>query len=105
MEPAVGGGIDNESLKKITIPVFIVGSKQNDFLSYEDNALYYSKYIPRSKLTTLERGEGHFIFIDKCTPYGKFILKQICIDREGINRDEIHKEIFEAAYRFLADSL
>ena len=100
MEPALGYGIDKSSLEKINIPVYIVGCQKNDFLSYKGNAYYYAQNIPNAKLKTLDKGEGHFIFIDKCHGLGNLFYKQICIDKDGINRENIHKEIAEKAYQF-----
>jgi len=94
MDPALGHVTNEESLKRIEIPVLVIGSKQNDFLTYDTHAGYYAKNIPQAKNFVLDNGEGHFVYLDKCEHTYKANGVSICTDREGVNRNEVHKSIY-----------
>ena len=101
MDPALGHVTNEESLKRIEIPVLVIGSKQNDFLTYDTHAGYYAKNIPQAKNVVLDNGEGHFVYLDKCDHTYKAIGVSICTDREGVDRNEVHKSIYTHLFGFI----
>lgn len=101
MDPALGHVTKEKSLKSIEIPVLVIGSKQNDFLTYDTHAGYYAKNIPHAQNIVLNNGEGHFVYLDKCDHSYTAIGVSICTDRAGIDRSEIHERIYPHLFGFI----
>jgi len=101
MDPALGHVTNENSLKSIEIPVLVIGSKQNDFLTYDTHAGYYAKNIPQAKNVVLNNGEGHFVYLDKCNHSYKAIGVPLCTDRKGVDRDEVHERIYPHLFGFI----
>ena len=100
-DPAAGHIMNVDSLKNITLPILIVGAKQNDFLPFDNHAAFYDENIPLSTLVTLNNGEGHFVFIDSCEHDYKAMGLSLCKDRDGVNRDDTHNRLYADIFKFI----
>ncbi|MDB6063042.1 MAG: lipoprotein signal peptide [Verrucomicrobiaceae bacterium] len=108
MAPAVGQGIEADSLTRINIPVYIVTAADDEILKPALNAARYARYIPNVQFNELSNG-GHFAFLPDCTTTGKivttFMQFDICGNRNSGNRSAIHGTVNAAAIEFFTQSL
>ncbi len=105
MDPAVGPGYSAESLARVSIPVLVIGSEDNDFLPFEHHAGRYAGLMPHASLIKLSRGEGHFVYLNVCTSSMTANGVPLCTDREGVNREDVHAELAPRILEFLAGAL
>lgn len=101
LDPALGPGVIAKSAKNIELPSLIIGSRNNDFLPFEQHAGLYASKIPKASLYTLDENEGHFIYLDQCVIDAKAQGVAICADREGVNRQAAHEKMLPWILHFL----
>lgn len=101
MDPALGPSVSKGALTNIDLPTLIIGSVQNDFLNYDAHANYYAKAIKGAKLVALEQGEGHFVYLDKCSHPHKAMGVSLCQDRKGIDREKVHLALMSEISDFI----
>ncbi|CAM1341919.1 alpha/beta hydrolase family protein [Tenacibaculum amylolyticum] len=106
MAPAIGFGFHSkEQTKTIEAPVFIVAGKGDTNTPIQQNALNYHKLIPTSELHLLGEDVDHYIFLNEPTEFGKKVAPQITIDKEGVDRKQIHDEVTALAIDFFEQYL
>jgi predicted dienelactone hydrolase len=101
LDPAVGPGFTDASLRALHVPVLVVGSVENDFLPYGSHAERVSGLLPEATLTMLDHGEGHFIYLDECTSPLEIHGVKLCSDRQGVDRRKVHESLKEVIAEFL----
>ncbi len=101
LDPAIGHAIDKSSLAKLSIPVLIIGSLNNDFLPFEHHAKAYADAISQASLITLDKGEGHFVYLDECEHNHKAMGVSLCKDRQGVDRKAVHNSLFSPLFNFI----
>jgi predicted dienelactone hydrolase len=101
LDPALGHGVSEKSLKNIKIPALILGSVDNDFLPFSAHAQYYADHIQAAKLVGIEQGAGHFVYIDKCDSDRQVKGVALCQDRDGVDRKAIQQQILEHVFGFI----
>ena len=112
IDPIFSLAFDNESLKRIQIPILLISSeyyysKEPDINLYGES-LY--KQLNKTKTTyKLIENSGHFDFLPLCKKEALEILKMdgegeeiICISSKK-SRVEIHKETVDSVLKFLKD--
>lgn len=102
LDPALGHIANSASLNRLSIPVLIVASKQNDFLNYEAHAGYYARHIPEVTLEVLNNGEGHFVYLDECRHQYKAVGVSLCQDKDGIDRQTVHQYLAPQIFEFIS---
>ena len=105
LDPALGPGFDPDSLAAIAIPVQIVAAIDNDFLPFEPHAGRLQRLIPRASLIRLERGEGHFVFLNQEQSTLEVHGIALYRDRAGVDREDVHARVAAAVRQFFASSL
>ena len=93
LDPAVGPGFDRAGLARVAVPALVVGSVANDFLPFALNAERYGRFLRNAELLRLNRGEGHFVYLDECTASIEAMGVRICSDRPGVTRSAIHDRL------------
>lgn len=102
LDPALGPSVSKSSLSKISVPVFIVGSVENDFLDFSAHAEYYASSINQAELVKLEQGEGHFVYLDACQHNHQAMGISLCKDRNGVDRTKVHASLLAEIDTFLS---
>ncbi len=102
LDPALGHATTRQSLNAMRIPVLVIGSRQNDFLPYERHAGFYAANIPAAQSLTFDRGEGHFVYLDRCKHAYQAMGVALCTDRPGVDRSATHTEAGIVMLRFIA---
>lgn len=101
MSPAAGQGFSSKKqMKRIKVPVFIVGAESDNIAPIRTNALHYKKLLPKSELYILKNKVGHYVFLNEGTVEMKSAAPIFFQDAEGINRNEIHRQIISLAEIF-----
>ena len=93
-----------ESLATISIPVAIVSGNADEVVSSASHAEALAAAIPHATLK-LFQGAGHFVFFDTCTTVGRLVLRTVCVDPAGVDRDAIHAETVGLALDFFTVNL
>jgi len=101
MDPAVGPGFTKDALRTIRTPTLIIGSVKDDFLPFDSHAGYIARQIKSSKLIKLDKGAGHFVFLDVCNLPINAMGVPICSDAHDIDRDSVHKTLAANILQFL----
>jgi len=104
MAPALGPGMQPDSLKAIRVPVQIVAAANDEILPFPQHAARYAREIPGARLATLEGG-GHFVFMPECTfvaaVFTYFHRFDICGHRhDEVERADVHARVAKAAVTF-----
>jgi predicted dienelactone hydrolase len=105
MEPAMGPSFSDPALSRVTLPVRIVASKPGDFLPFDPHAARVARLLPSASLTTLERGEGHFVFLAECDLPIEVMGLPLCSDAPGVDRARVHQALAELATEFFVNVL
>lgn len=111
MAPAWAWIFDEESLKKISIPTYLIASSADNVLVTENNAGFFAKNIPGSIYQTIPGKAGHYIFISALnekerkkadiSPELNFLFE----DSERVDRDWIQFQVSEQAITFFNQEL
>jgi predicted dienelactone hydrolase len=98
--PALGPAFSAEDLAGIKIPVGIVASARDEWVSLADNAEHFAKLIPGAELTVLPKG-GHFTFLAECNAQGRAGAQDICLDLDPtVDRRAVHAQVGQVCLRF-----
>ena len=102
--PALGPAFSPDSLARITIPVQILAGSADTIVPLDTSAKFFAAHIPNAQLTIIQ-DVGHYTFLDTCLPLGDQSKPQLCLDRAGVLRDDIHSQAANLAYHFFENSL
>lgn len=110
MAPAWAWLFDEESLKKITIPTYIIASAADKVLVTRNNAEWFAKRIPHSIYQAIPGNGNHYIFISmlndpkkkKADPKGE--LNFLFDEDTDVDRQWIQQQVCEEAVRFFISS-
>ena len=93
MDPAAGPGFAEASLRALKTPALVIGSVDDDFLPFPAHAGRVSDLLGSAELVRLAAGEGHFVYIDRCTLPINVMGVKLCTDRDGVDRDATHAQL------------
>ena len=105
LDPAVGPGFDSPGLARVKAPALVVGSFSNDFMPFALNAQRYAGFLPNAEAIRLDRGEGHFVYLDECSAPVEAMGVPICSDRPGVMRRDVHQTLGARVVDFLTRQL
>ena len=97
--PVLGPAFTVESLNKITIPTKIVVGSDDDQAIPKYNAELIAGSIPSASFDQLP-DVTHYTFLARCNLKGRFFVKNLCSDADGIDRANVHKLIGVDAEHF-----
>ncbi len=101
MDPAAGPGYSTTSLAEVRVPVLVIGSEDNDFLPFTRHAGRYAALLPNASLVVLRSGEGHFVYLNRCTSDLQANGVPLCVDREGVDRSAVHARLAPQVLAFV----
>lgn len=90
MDPAAGPGFAEASLRSLNMPALVIGSVDDDFLPFPAHAGRISDLLGAAEKVRLANGEGHFVYVDRCSLPINVMGVKLCADRDGVNRDATH---------------
>lgn len=101
LDPGVGYLTTASSLEAVTIPTLLIAPVNNDFLNYPAHAGYYAQHLQHNRLVKLSHGEGHFVFLQSCEHTFEVHGVPLCRDREGVDRESVHRQVVNSVLEFL----
>jgi predicted dienelactone hydrolase len=105
MAPALGWLFEEDSLKRISIPIYIFAPEKDQVVPTESNAMIFAKKISRASLKILPE-TNHYVFLNRTTVIGKrFLEPKYCEDPTTIDRKKVHEEIAKNTVLFFDEHL
>jgi predicted dienelactone hydrolase len=83
-------GLTVDSLESIGMPVVIAAVGADLEAPTEHGGDWLHRHLPDSRLERLDPGAGHYVFLEKCSQWGRVQRPHLCIDAPGIDRGAIH---------------
>lgn len=93
LDPAAGPGFAEASLRALGTPALVIGSVDNDFLPFSSHAGRVGNFLQSVEAVRLADGEGHFVYVDRCTLPINVMGVKLCADRDGVDRDTTHASL------------
>lgn len=93
LDPAAGPGFAQAGLHALEAPALVIGSVDNDFLPFSSHAGRVSDLLRSAEAVRLTEGEGHFVYIDRCSLPINVMGVKLCTDRSGVDRDATHAKL------------
>ena len=100
-----GFGMDEEGLRKMKIPAYIIVGAADTATPPKENAEFAAKYIPHAQLDVLPGQVNHEIFDNECDQMGRDNYPESCVDAPGVDRAKLHDYIGAAALKFFDTNL
>jgi predicted dienelactone hydrolase len=69
------------------------------------NPQRYAEFLPNAEAIRLDRGEGHFVYIDECSLPVEAMGVPLCSDRPGVMRRDAHQELGARVIAFFTRQL
>lgn len=105
LDPAAGPGFAEDSVRNLKSALLVAGSVDNDFLPYEAHGGRIAKAKPGAVVVRLDRGEGHFVYVDTCAATVNVMGVPPCTDRPGVDRAAVHARVVAVIEEFLSRQL
>jgi predicted dienelactone hydrolase len=100
MDPAAGPGFIEASVHALKTPALVIGSVDDDFLPFATHAGRISGFLQSAETVRLAGGEGHFVYVDRCSLPINVIGVKLCTDRDGVDRDATHAKLIPQILSF-----
>ena len=94
-----------QTLADVHVPVLLY-SGENDRLVFPDkNADALARKLPVEPEFKVIPGAGHFVFMAPCNDEQMAAMPGLCTDAQGVDREDIHRDLIYEAGRFFSESL
>jgi len=93
------------TLSDVHVPVLLYSGDDDELLAVDKNAEALARKLPQTPEYKLLAGAGHFVFMAPCTDEQRATTPILCNDREGVDREDIHRNLSAEAVRFFEDAL
>ena len=101
MSPAAGQGFSSKKqMKRVKVPIFIIGAEADSVAPIKTNALHYKKLLPKAMWYLVKGKAGHYVFLNEGTEELRKNMPVFFKDDESVNRSEIHRQMIEKAEIF-----
>ena len=101
MDPAAGPGFTEAGLRSLKTPTLVIGSLDDDFLPFAAHAGRVGGVLGSAETVQLTAGEGHFVYVDRCSLPINVMGVKLCNDRDGVDRDATHARLVPQILSFL----
>lgn len=94
-----------QTLADVHVPVLLY-SGENDRLVFPDkNADALARKLPVEPEFKVIPGAGHFVFMAPCNDEQMAAMPGLCTDAQGVDREDIHRDLIYEAGRFFGKTL
>jgi predicted dienelactone hydrolase len=101
MAPALGQGfVSDTQMRRVNIPVFIVGAKADSIAPVATNAAHYKKLLPAAGYYLTESNAGHYVFLNEGSEDQKKQAPIFFKDAAGVDRRQVHDKVVALAVQF-----
>lgn len=111
MAPAWAWLFDEESMRRISIPTYLIASGADQVLVTKNNAGLFARYIPKAVYQEIPGKGGHYIFISAVNDRQRHVsdpttrLSFLFEDDSAIDRSWIQFQIAAEAVRFFKETM
>ena len=93
------------TLSGVHVPVLLYSGDGDELLAVDKNAEALARKLPQTPEYKLLAGAGHFVFMAPCSDEQRATAPMVCNDREGVDREDINRNLSAEAVRFFEDAL
>lgn len=93
------------TLADVHVPVLLYSGDDDELLAVDKNAEALARKLPQTPDYKRLAGAGHFVFMAPCSEARRAAAPLLCNDREGVDREDIHRNLSAEAVRFFASAL
>ncbi|RON09987.1 dienelactone hydrolase [Pseudomonas brassicacearum] len=93
------------TLAGVHVPVLLYSGDGDKLVALDKNAAALARKLPVAPDFKLLAGAGHFVFMAPCTPEQRVAMPALCTDADGVDREDIHRNLISEAGRFFAQTL
>ncbi|MBC3953499.1 alpha/beta hydrolase family protein [Pseudomonas triticifolii] len=94
-----------QTLGDVHVPVLMYAGDDDQLLAVDKNAQALARKLPQAPDYKLLAGAGHFVFMAPCSDEQRATMPMVCNDREGVDREDIHRNLSAEAARFFTSTL
>lgn len=106
ISPAIGGSFrDAKQMRRIDIPVYIVGAEGDRITPPATNSEHYHKLIKKSDFYLFKGKAGHYVFISLGNAELAKRLPVYFADDPSVSRREIHEQTLALAVKYFGQKL
>lgn len=106
ISPAIGGSFRSaEQMRRIDIPVYIIGAEGDQITPPATNSEHYHKLIKKSDFYLFRGKAGHYVFISEGNPDLAKRLPVYFADDPSVSRREIHDKTIVLAVKYFEQKL
>lgn len=93
------------TLAGVHVPVLLYSGDGDQLVALDKNAAALARKLPVAPDFKLLAGAGHFVFMAPCTAEQLAAMPALCTDADGVDREDIHRNLIAEAGRFFAHTL
>ncbi|CAM3132595.1 dienelactone hydrolase [Pseudomonas floridensis] len=93
------------TLGDVHVPVLMYAGDDDQLLALDKNAEALARKLPNAPDYRLLAGAGHFVFMAPCSDEQRSAMPLVCNDRDGVDREDIHRTLSAEAVRFFTSTL
>ncbi|MNQ27753.1 Alpha/beta hydrolase family protein [compost metagenome] len=94
-----------QTLAGVHIPVLLYSGDGDTLVALDKNAAALARKLPVAPDFRLLTGAGHFVFMAPCNEEQIAAMPALCTDADGVNREDIHRNLIAEAGRFFTQAL
>ena len=94
-----------QTLADVHVPVLLYSGDGDQLVFPDKNSDALARKLPTTPEFKVIPGAGHFVFMAPCTDEQMATMPGLCTDAEGVDREDIHRDLIDEAGRFFRQSL
>jgi len=93
------------TLAGVHVPVLLYSGDGDKLVPFDKNAAALARKLPIAPDFKLLAGAGHFVFMAPCTQEQLAAMPALCTDADGVDREDIHRNLISEAGKFFFTTL
>jgi len=93
------------TLADVHVPVLLYSGDGDKLVAFDKNAAALARKLPTAPDFKLLAGAGHFVFMAPCNEEQIRAMPALCTDADGVDREDIHRNLISEAGRFFSHAL
>ncbi|WP_339069204.1 dienelactone hydrolase [Pseudomonas idahonensis] len=94
-----------QTLAGVHVPVLLYSGDGDQLVALDKNAAALARKLPVAPDFKLLAGAGHFVFMAPCSAEQLAAMPALCTDADGVDREDIHRNLIAEAGRFFTHTL
>lgn len=94
-----------DTLSEVHVPVLLYSGDGDKLVFPDKNSDALARKLPTAPEFKVIPGAGHFVFMAPCTDEQMATMPGLCTDAEGVDREDVHRDLIYEAGRFFRQSL